>query len=80
MFSFPPLIRKALESYVCLLPPVKDVSRPSQGRNEKWLHLDECIFVPAEVARSGGCGGLMLFKNLQNVVSDPDFCKKQFGE
>ena len=80
LFSFPPLIRKALESYVCLMPPNKDVSRPTRGQNEIWLHLDECIFIPMETAQSERCGGLMLFKNIQDIVSDPHFCSKHFGE
>lgn len=78
--SFPPVIRKALEKYVCLLPPTKDLSKPKQGQNEKWLHLDECIFVPREVSKSTECGGLMLFKNIAKVISDPNFCNKPFGK
>ena len=65
---------------MCLLPPTKDVPKPTRGRNERWVHLDECIFVPHEVARSEGCGGLMLFKSISDIVSDPNFCNKTFGK
>ena len=44
------------------------------------MHLDECIFVPREIARSKGCGGLMLFKNIPDIISDPNFCNKAFGK
>ena len=79
-YSFPALIRQALESYVCLLPPTKDVPRPTRGQNERWVQLDQCIFVPSEVARKDGCGELMLFKNIADIVNDPNFCNKTFGK
>ena len=32
------------------------------------------------MAKSEDCGGLMLFKNIADIVNNPNFCNKTFGK
>ena len=80
-FSIPSSIFEGIQNYRCLLPPIKDIPKPTHSHtvNEKWVHLDRCIFIPTPVAESKQCGGLKLFQNLSTIFDSSDFCDQQFG-
>ena len=67
------VVKAISDDYVCL-----------QSTVTKGYHYDfgmerGCIFVPKKVAESKNCGGLRLFESVSSIVSDPDFCGKEFG-
>ena len=83
--SIPPRLLEALNKYVCLMRPLRNLTMTKKNSNtilvaQKFEALEKCIFVPRDVAESQQCGGLRLVKNIKNVVRDPNFCNKEFGK
>ena len=85
MHSIPPRLLEALNKYVCLMRPLRNLTMVKKDTDtilvaQKFEPLEKCIFVPRDVAESQDCGGLKLVKNINNVTRDPKFCEKEFGK
>lgn len=65
---------------MCLLPASAGISY-SNPRYTPYIILDQCTFVPYEVAYSNSCGGLFLFNNTLNQFRHGgNLCNSKFGK
>ncbi len=79
--DFPISVKRAISKSFCVIRALPDLSEPpDQNIYKSYYSLENCAFVPRQLANSQNCGGLQLFRNFPLITQDINFCRKGLGE